>query len=115
MNRRARACWRQPLVPVALSAALFCATRPASADPQWNTGLTVAGCWEQNDRSVFGFCGGARGDVLWLRNRNSDYGVGPYLEVGTARFNDLRLSGGVSVLLPVTEDFPLVASAGLLT
>jgi hypothetical protein len=62
-----------------------------------------------------GFCGQARGDVLFLRERTSDFGLGPYLAVGTATFSDLRASAGLSALFPVIEDFPVVLSLGALT
>jgi hypothetical protein len=41
-------------------------------------------------------------------------GVGPYVALGTAAFDDLRVAGGLSALLPVVEDFPLVVSGGVL-
>jgi hypothetical protein len=52
-------------------------------------------------------------DLLLGRERNGDFAVGPFVEVSTAGFWDVRLGGGASVLFPVHDDFPLVASAGL--
>jgi hypothetical protein len=50
--------------------------------------------------------------VLFGRERNDDFGFGPYAEVSTAGFWDARYGGGLSVLAPVTSDFPLVLSFG---
>lgn len=58
------------------------------------------------------FCGQARGDLLFFRERTFDFGLGPYLALGTAAFDDLRVSAGVSALLPAIEDFPVVLSLG---
>src|SRR5262249_22746898 len=58
-------------------------------------------------------CNGLVGDLLFLRRRNRDFGLGPYLEVTTAGFWDLRWGGGATVLVPVTENFPLTLSLGL--
>lgn len=49
---------------------------------------------------------------MLLRARSRDLGVGPSLRVGTARFEDVRLDGGVSLLLPLLGSFPLVLEAG---
>jgi hypothetical protein len=49
-----------------------------------------------------------------LRSRTGDFGLGPYLSLGTAAFDDLRFSAGVSALAPIIEDFPLVVSLGAL-
>jgi len=90
-------------------------SRPCHADPQWNTGLSFAACQIHRDspaRDALRFCGAARADVLFGRERNRGFGLGPYLEIGTAAFRDVRLSTGVSALLPLQDDFPLVLSAG---
>ena len=50
--------------------------------------------------------------MLFLRERNTDFGVGPYAEVSTAGFWDARYGGGVSTLAPITPNFPLVLSLG---
>jgi hypothetical protein len=52
------------------------------------------------------------GDLLFLRRRNRDVGLGPYVEVLTAGFWDTRWGGGASLLLPVAESYPLVLSVG---
>lgn len=89
--------------------------RGAHAAPQWNAALLPAGCLVGERGEVFdhaAFCGSVRGDVLFLRQRARDWGVGPYLSAGTAGFDDLRLSLGASALVPVVEDFPIVLSVG---
>jgi hypothetical protein len=58
------------------------------------------------------WCNGVVADLLFLRERNTDFGLGPYAEVSTAGFWDARYGGGVSALAPVTPDFPLVLSLG---
>jgi hypothetical protein len=58
------------------------------------------------------FCNAIAGDILFGRERNDDFGFGPYAEVSTAGFWDARYGGGLSALAPVTDDFPLVLSIG---
>lgn len=96
-------------------AVLALLARPALAAPQWNTAIVPSGCLLGTSDDIFervAFCGSARGDVLFLRENARDFGVGPYASVGTAAFEDFRASLGVSALLPVIEDFPLVLSLG---
>jgi hypothetical protein len=91
--------------------------RPAHAAPQWDTGLVASGCLLGDADAAFervAFCGQARADLLLFRQRTSDFGLGPYLALGSAAFEDLRVSGGVTALLPVVEDFPVVLSVGAL-
>lgn len=88
--------------------------RPASAKPQWNAGLESGVCGS-SDRLGFqglGFCNAVHGDLLFLRESGKNVGVGPSLRLGSARFDDLRLDAGVSLLLPVFQSFPLVLEAG---
>jgi hypothetical protein len=86
----------------------------AHADPQTSIGLTLGGVVRDVQGSgVSGaFHLGARGDVLLFRSRNSDMAVGPYVDVATASFHDADLGGGLGWLIPMTEDFPLLLSAG---
>jgi hypothetical protein len=58
-------------------------------------------------------CFAVTGDLLFGRERNGDFALGPFLEVSTAGFFDARIGGGASLLVPVHGDFPLVASAGV--
>jgi hypothetical protein len=97
-------------------AALICLwPRPAFADPQANAALTVGGAGVGSEGQFWDhaeFCMGLRGDVLFGREETLDFGAGPYLEVGTYAFDELSFGGGGSVLFPVHESLPLVASVG---
>ena len=98
----------------ALSGAFFLAT-PVRADPQGHLALRAAPCGVGDDGRLWEstrFCGGFVGDLLLFRQRNRDVGFGPYFEVLTAGFWDARFGGGASLLLPVTDSFPLVVSVG---
>jgi hypothetical protein len=84
------------------------------ADPQANVGLTLGVAGTAEDRSWWKDTRlhlGAHGDVLFGRNRNVDFGWGPYVEVLSA-FHDIQTGGGVSGLIPVHPVFPFVLSAG---
>ncbi len=73
-------------------------------------------CGIGNDGAVWQrtrLCNGITGDMLFLRHRNRDFGFGPYLEVTTAGFWDLRWGGGATLLVPLTENFPLTVSLGV--
>lgn len=97
-----------------ISALLF-STRGADAAPQGTAGLTIgaAGTAREHrywDETLFHL--GARGDVLFGRDRNSNFGFGPYVEVGTNGFRSIQFGGGASVLFPVIDYLPLVLSFG---
>lgn len=100
----------------ALALVLIGVPRSARADPEWNVGLTPAlsVVKDGDEPSALLFYGSARADLLFGRERARDFGLGPYLGVGTAAFDDLRLMGGASLLIPAHEDFPFVASLGAL-
>ena len=49
---------------------------------------------------------------MFARDDPWDFGVGPYLELGTFAFDELQFGGGASVHLPIHETFPFVASVG---
>lgn len=88
---------------------------PAHADPQGHVALRAAPCGVGSDGKLWQatrFCGGLTGDLLFLRNRNRDLGLGPFVEVNTAGFWDARFGGGLSLLVPVMESYPLVVSLG---
>ena len=99
------------LVAAALVSAV---ASPARAKPQWNAGLEsgVCGTGSSLGFEKVGWCNAAHGDVLWLRESGKDIGLGPSLRLGSARFRDLRLDAGLSVLVPTFESFPLVLEAG---
>jgi hypothetical protein len=63
--------------------------------------------------SSIAFAAGVRGDLLFARTRDADFGIGPYAEVlTTTGFGDFQIGGGASFLLPVSQYLPLVISAG---
>jgi hypothetical protein len=100
----------------ALCAAMIFASPSVSAGPpQFGVGFTVGAAgigkhYQVWDDTVFHL--GARGDVMFGRNGSNGFGVGPYVEVMTHDFGELQTGGGVSVLLPVLELFPIVLSGG---
>ena len=105
-----------PRAAALISAAVLAVALPraASAKPQWNAGLETGACSSGRELGFegLGFCNAVHGDLMLLRERSGDFGLGPSLRIGTARFDDLRLDAGLSVLLPVFESFPLVLEAG---
>jgi hypothetical protein len=102
------------LLAVALSAATASLARPASAAPVWNTGLDTGVCGSGSALALsqLGWCNALRGDVLFLRDNPRQFGLGPALRIGTARFDDFRLDAGLALLGPLFESFPLVLEAG---
>ena len=105
----------RPLAGALVAAALLARTASASADPQAGAALTVGGGVagvQPDGRKVPVFHLGVRADILFLRERDRDMAIGPYLEVGTEAFRSLAVGGGGEWLVPVTESFPLVLSAG---
>jgi hypothetical protein len=104
------------LFTAGLFAAALVGSGQALADPQGHVAVRAAACGVGEDGKVWQstrFCSAVAGDLLFFRERNRDFGVGPFLEVGSAGFWDTRFGGGVSLLAPITEDFPLVLSVGL--
>lgn len=99
------------------TAGALCALAPhtTAAAPQGNASLTLGGAgtgtsgrfWEGIEFHL-----GVRGDALFLREDGHDFGLGPYVELGTLAFDELQVGGGLSVLLPVDPTFPLIASVG---
>ncbi|MET0594159.1 MAG: hypothetical protein ABW133_15770, partial [Polyangiaceae bacterium] len=110
---------RRPIASfVALLAAALTIFSPAraGADPQLTTGVTV-GVAGVGDRSSLWsstkFTGGLHGELLFGRNQDTDWGIGPYVEaLTTASFSDAKLGGGASLLVPIHDYLPLVVSAG---
>ena len=95
--------------------ALTAAARPAAADPTWNAGWETGVCSSGAQTLALlplGWCNALHADLLFLRRQSRDLGLGPSLRLGTARFDDLRLDAGLSLLLPVFESFPVVIDAG---
>lgn len=100
---------------MATAIALWLVAGQAEADPQGNAGLTIGGAavgtrgrfWDDGEFHL-----GLRGDVMFLREQPLDWGLGPYLEVGTLAFDEIQAGGGASVHVPVNDALPLVASLG---
>lgn len=104
--------WALGARAVALSA--LCSVA-AHADPQWNASALAGVCGRGADGELWSdtcFYTGARADILFGRNRNSDFGIGPYVDINTAAFDDLRLGGGPTLLLPIHPYFPILLSGG---
>ncbi len=108
---RTNRCWFTGLLFVAL------VTYESSswADPQANAGLTIGGAavghdgrfWEGGEFHV-----GLRSDVMFLRDSDDHFGLGPYVELGTFAFDEFQFGGGANVLFPIHPHLPLVASVG---
>lgn len=85
------------------------------ARPQVSTGILTGVCGLGEPGSFWSdtaWCNGLRADVLFGRARNSDFALGPYMQISTAGFWDARYGAGISWLIPVSGDFPLIVSAG---
>jgi hypothetical protein len=96
-------------------AASVLAPRQLLAEPQGHVALRTAFCGAGENGEVWQetrFCGGVLADLLFLRERNHDFGFGPYLELNTAGFFDVRWGGGASVLVPAFENLPFVLQLG---
>lgn len=97
-----------------LSVSLF-ASLPAQAEPQASVGLVAGVAARGQHAQVFeepAFHVGFHGDVLFGRSSTRDFGIGPYLEALSQAFDDVSVGGGVSLLLPVLDTFPIVLSVG---
>lgn len=101
---------------LAILVALLVRVTPLGAEPEWNVAAQTSLCglgthgelWKKS-----AFCGAFRGDLLFGRDRNDSLALGPYLTLGTAKFADARIGGGLSLLLPTfSGDFPVLLSAG---
>lgn len=107
------------VAPFATLLTVLLAVAPANAEPEWNVAAQTSLCglgehgklWQKT-----AFCGALRADLLFGRDRNADFALGPYVTLGSAKFSDARLGAGLSLLLPtLSGDFPIVLSAGGLT
>jgi hypothetical protein len=105
---------RSALAALAAAAGLLLLPAPCSAKPQWNAGLETGLCGSGSGLGFdeLGWCNALHGDVLFLRERGRDFGLGPALRLGTVSFDDIRLGAGLSVLVPLFESLPLVLEAG---
>jgi len=87
----------------------------AKAEPQGTAGLTIGVAGRGYHERIWdetAFHLGLRGDVLFARESVRDFGVGPYAELFTHAFDELQVGGGVSLLMPIIDTFPLIASFG---
>jgi hypothetical protein len=82
---------------------------------EWNASALTGVCGTGVEREYWQhtcWFNGVRADVLFGRSRNLDFGAGPFADVTTAGFDDIRLGGGASALLPIHPFLPLVFSGG---
>lgn len=115
MSRRRAIRSRRCLAAVIVGA--FAALPSSSrADPSATAGITIGAAGEGIDHRFWkqrtAFHLGLRGDVLFLRNKNSDIGIGPYLEVMTHAFDEVQFGGGGSACFPVIDTWPIILSFG---
>lgn len=106
---------RAHIAGVFVLAFVACA-REAKADPQTSFGLTVGAAGRGYERELWdetAFHLGLRGDLLFARNAESDFGVGPYVEVMTHAFDEIQVGGGASFLVPIIDSAPLILSSGI--
>jgi hypothetical protein len=107
---------RHLVAVIAAPALVALAGGAARAEPQGTAGVTVGVAGVGLDRAFWDatvFHLGLRGDVLFGREGNSDFGIGPYGELLTHAFDEMQLGAGGAVLLPVLDTLPVVASAGI--
>ena len=94
---------------------LVLGSAPALAAPQASLGVTGGVALKNADAPSppsWGLELGGRADVLFLRERNGQMAVGPYLDLDTESLRRVDTGGGVEWLLPLSDDIPLVLSAG---
>jgi hypothetical protein len=105
---------RSAFLFVGLLAAVTTLAPRTESKPQANASLSLGIAGRGDDAPTDGvvFAGGLRGDVLLGRQGPHDFGVGPYLTVDTAAFDDVRPGAGLAVLVPIHDTFPIVVSGG---
>jgi hypothetical protein len=84
----------------------------AGAAPQWHGAVAGGVCSIELDSGVQfpRFCGALKSELLLGRERDSDFGFGPLLHLGSAHFDHYTASAGVSALLPVSPTYPAIVS-----
>lgn len=106
---------RHCLAAALLSILSLAAPSRALATPQVTSAVSVGG--GARDRAPGGWVGvfslALRADVLFGPATPYAARVGPFVSVRSDAFDDLVPAAGVSVQLPVSATFPLVASAGV--
>ncbi len=106
---------RGTLLAAAASLTVLVSVAPCGAEPQANAGLTLGAAAVGSEDQAFDhaeFHLGLRADLMLGRDEPDDFGLGPYLEIGTFAFDELQLGGGATVHLPIHPTLPLVAAAG---
>jgi hypothetical protein len=96
------------------SAFVLTASARAAADPQASA-LVIAGAGAVSlgGGSVAAFHLGARGDLLFLRDRDRAMGVGPFVSVESEAFRSLSVEAGIDWLVPAPSvTFPFTFAAG---
>jgi hypothetical protein len=104
---------RLPLIVPSLALGLTVSTDLWAAE--WNASALTGVCGTGVDREYWQdtcWFNGLRGDVLFGRSRSLDFGAGPFADVTTMGFDDVRFGAGASALLPVHPFLPLVLSGG---
>jgi hypothetical protein len=72
-----------------------------------------AGAVSLGGGSVGAFHLGARGDILFLRDRDRAMGIGPFVGIGSEAFRSVSFEAGVDWLVPAPSvDFPFTFAAG---
>lgn len=107
---------RRALNVLPLTGLLLLFPRSARAEPQATAGLTIGAAGAGKNRELWDetlFHLGLRGDVLFGRDKPSNFAAGPYVELCTHAFREVQFGGGLSVLFPVIDYLPIVLSAGM--
>jgi len=91
-------------------------SRSVRAAPQLSSTLAL-GVAGNGDRSHLwtstDFAAGLRAELLFGRNRDADFGLGPFVEVLTATgFSDGQVGGGATLLVPIHPYLPVTLSLG---
>jgi hypothetical protein len=100
---------------LAAVSALGLALSGSARAAEWNASALTGVCGTGVDRKYWQdtcWFNGLRADVLFGRSRNVDFGAGPFADVTTAGFDDIRFGAGGSALLPIHPFLPLVVSGG---
>jgi hypothetical protein len=101
------------IVAPALAIGVTASTELLAAE--WNASALTGVCGTGIDRQYWRdtcWFNGLRADVLFGRSHSLDFAAGPFADVTTMGFDDVRFGGGASALLPVHPFLPLVFSGG---
>jgi hypothetical protein len=113
--RRCHGLWRV-LAPLGAALTLVLTPSNAGADPQLTTGLSLGVAGQGQRSSLWSstkFAAGFRGELLFGRDKDTSFGIGPYVDaLTTASFSDVQLGGGAALLVPIHAYLPIVVSAG---